>query len=307
MDLSVLIPSRNELFLKRTIDDILQHIEADTEIIAVLDGQWPIEPIPDHPRLTLIYHPVSVGQRAATNDAARIAKGKYVMKLDAHCAVGQGFDRIMLEDMQDDWCMVPTMRNLHVFDWVCPNGHRRYQGHSGPCAECNEPTTREIVWIAKSNPQSRSYCFDSEPHFQYFREYNKRPEGKGDLTETMSLQGSCWMMTREKYWKLGVCDEAFGSWGSQGIEVACKVWLSGGCVMNNHHTFYAHTFRTSGGDWGFPYPLSGSQVERAKKMARKMFFEGKWPKQIRPLSWLVKRFWPVRGWTEEDLAKLGNV
>src|SRR5207244_2711296 len=26
--------------------------------------------------------------------------------------------------------------------------------------------------------------------------------------------------------------------------------------------------------------------------------------QIYPLSWLVEKFWPVKGWTDEDLAKL---
>ena len=28
------------MFLKRTIEDILKHREADTEVIAVLDGEW---------------------------------------------------------------------------------------------------------------------------------------------------------------------------------------------------------------------------------------------------------------------------
>ena len=92
MDLSILIPSRNELFLARTIQDILEHIEADTEVIAVLDGQWADPPVEDHPRVTLVYHPESVGQRAATNEAARIASGKYLMKVDAHCAFTQGFE-----------------------------------------------------------------------------------------------------------------------------------------------------------------------------------------------------------------------
>jgi glycosyltransferase involved in cell wall biosynthesis len=39
-NLSVIIPARNEQFLAHTIQDILAHSEADTEIIAVLDGQW---------------------------------------------------------------------------------------------------------------------------------------------------------------------------------------------------------------------------------------------------------------------------
>jgi hypothetical protein len=304
VDLSIVIPSRNELFLARTIQDLLEHCRTDFEIIAVLDGQWAHPPIPDHPRVTLIYHPRSIGQRAAANDAARIARGRYVAKADAHCTFADGFDEVLLADMQDDWTVVPIMRNLHAFDWVCPNGHRRYQGPSGPCKECNQPTQMDIVWKAKPSPNSTSYCFDSTPHFQYFGEYKKRPEGKGDLTETMSLQGSFFLMTRERYFALNACDESFGSWGSQGIEVACKTWLSGGRVICNHKTHYAHLFRTQGGDFGFPYPLGGNQVQRARQRARDLFFANRWPQQIHPLSWLIERFWPVPGWTEADLEQL---
>ena len=304
MDLSILIPSRNELFLSRTIQDILEHAETDIEIIAVLDGEWADPPVPQNERVTLLHYPESIGQRAACNVAARIATGKYLMKLDAHCAVAQGFDRILIDDMQPDWTQVPVMRNLWVFNWKCPNGHTRYQGISGPCKECGEPTERDIVWISKTNPQSLSYCFDSDPHFQYFNEYKNRPEFKGDLTETMSLQGSCWMMTKDKYFELGMNDESWGSWGSQGLEIAIKTWLSGGRVIVNHKTYYAHCFRTAGGDFSFPYAMSQRQAEHAKKCARDLFFNNKWDKQVHPLSWLVKKFWPVKGWTDEDLAKL---
>src|SRR4030067_1393848 len=189
-DLSILIPSRNEMFLKNTIEDILSNIEGDTEIIAVLDGEWADPSIEQNPKVTLIYHPESIGQRAATNEAARISTAKYLMKVDAHCAFDKGFDVKMIADMQEDWTMVPVMRNLHAFDWVCPEGHRRYQGPSGVCKECGKETIRDVIWYPKPSPQSRSYCFDSTPHFQYFREFNKRPEGKGEVTETMSLQGS---------------------------------------------------------------------------------------------------------------------
>ena len=306
-ELSVLIPARNEQFLQRTIQDILQHIEGDTEVIAVLDGYWPDPPIEDHPRVRLIHHEKSIGQRAATNEAARLSTAEYLIKCDAHCAFDQGFDVKMMAAMQDNWTMAPTMRNLHAFDWVCTCGERRYQGPTPTsCPKCSNTTNfeRDVVWIAKHNPQSNSYCFDSEPHFQYFGAFNKRPEGKGDLTESMSLQGSFFMLTRDKYWDLEVCDENFGSWGSQGIEVAVKTWLSGGKVMINHNTFYGHMFRTQGGDFGFPYPISGKQVENAKKTAKSLFFENKWPKQVYPLSWLVERFWPVPGWSIEDLSKL---
>ena len=72
----------------------------------------------------------------------------------------------------------------------------------------------DVIWYAKPSPQSTSYRFDNTLHFQYFGEYKSKQ--KGDLVETMSLQGSCWMMTRDKYFELEPCDEKHGSWGQQG-------------------------------------------------------------------------------------------
>lgn len=304
--LSILIPSRNEIWLAKTIEDILANMQGDTEVIAVLDGAWVKPPVKDHPKVTLIYHNQSIGQRAATNEACRLSRSKYVMKCDAHCAFDKGFDVKMISRMQDDWTMVPVMRNLHAFDWVCDAGHRRYQGPSGPCKECGKPTRMDVVWRAKTNPQSKSYCFDSQPHFQYFKDWTRRPGWGGDITESMSLQGSCWMLTREKYWELNVCDETLGSWGSQGIEVAVKTWLSGGRVVVNNRTWYGHMFRTQGGDFGFPYTLSGHQVRHARESVKQLFYANRWPKQKYPLSWLLRKFWPVPGWTQAELDKLEN-
>jgi len=301
------------MFISRTIEDLTQNTSDQTEIIAVLDGEWANPPIIDHPRVTLVYLPEAIGQRAATNLGVRLSKAKYVMKVDAHCSFDKGFDRIMIENMQDNWTMVPTMKNLWAFDWKCYKcGWKKYQGPTPEkCEQCGCTThmRRKILWIGKERPQSNSYCFDSEPHFQYFNEYTKTDKYKKDLaetglTETMSLQGSCFMCTRDKYWELKLCDENFGSWGNQGIEVAVKTWLSGGKVMVNHKTWYAHMFRTQGGDFGFPYQQSGNEVSRCKAKVRDMFWKNKYDKQIHPLSWLIEKFMPVKGWTEEDLDKL---
>jgi len=293
------------MFLLRTIEDILEHIEGDTRIIVGLDGQWSDPPISQHERVTLVYYPESIGQRALTNQLCKLSKAKYVMKVDAHCAFDKGFDIKMMKEMRDYWTMVPTMRNLHAFNWVCEDGHTRYQSPSGVCKDCGKETKRDVVWIPKKRPESRSYCFDSEPHFQYFNEYTKRPGfGKKKLTESMSIQGSCFMMTREKYWELNICDESFGSWGSQGIEVACKTWLSGGRVIINHKTWYAHMFRTQGGDFSFPYRQDGKQVQDAKRMAKELFFASRFKGQKYPLSWLIDKFYPVKGWTDEDIKSL---
>src|SRR3990167_10439588 len=139
-DLSILIPARNEMFLGKTIENIFENIEGATEVIAVLDGYKPDPVLQPDPRVTLIYNSQSIGQRAATNQACKISRAKYVMKIDAHCAFDKGFDVKMIAEMKDDWTMAPLMKNLHAFDWVCPDGHRRYQGPSGPCQVCGKET-----------------------------------------------------------------------------------------------------------------------------------------------------------------------
>lgn len=308
MELSILIPSRNEEFLARTIQDILENIEADTEVIAVLDGVLAEPPIPQHDRVNVIYLQKSIGQRAATNLATKLAQGKYVMKVDAHCSFDKGFDRKMLEAFKkvgDNVTMVPIMRNLWAFDWKCYRcGWKKYQGPTPKrCGQCGDSRymRKKMMWIGKHNPQSTSYCFDSEPHFQYFEEYKHREpyliDKKTGFTETMSLQGSCFMLTKENYWKWEVCDEKAGSWGNQGIEVALATWTNGGRVLVNHNTWYAHMFRTQGGDFSFPYENKGKDVQKTKHYIKNKY----WGKDIK---WLLEKFWPIKGWTEEDLKKL---
>lgn len=316
-DLSILIPARNEAYLAKTVEGILENIEGNTEIIVLLDGQWADPGIPQHERVTIIYYPESIGQRAGTNQACKLSSAKYVMKCDAHVAFGKGFDRILMENMQDDWTVVPKMYNLHVFDWSCKKcGNRWYQGptptkcqkaiNGDPKAEstnrtkavenpdCDNTTDFEriIVFKPNSSPETTSMRFDSSLHFQYFNEYRKKQEG--DLVETMSLLGACFMLTREKYWELDICDENHGSWGQQGTEVACKTWLSGGKLICNKKTWFAHLFRTQGGDFGFPYP--NTSISQARAYSRKLWLENGWPKAKYPLSWLVDKFSPVPGW-----------
>jgi len=315
-DLSVIIPSRNEEFLGVTIDNILKNKRANTEIIAVLDGAWAKPTIPQHPDVNIIYVPEAIGQRSATNIGARLSKAKFIMKLDAHCSWDEGCDAKMIqlfEELGDDSVtMVPIMRNLWMFDWKCYTcGKKTYQGPTPKkCSVCGGTKIRKkMMVVGKHNPQSWSYCFDSVPHFQYFEDYKHRPGIRDNakatgFSETMSLQGSCFMATREKYWELELCGEELGSWGNQGIEVSLKTWLSGGRVLVNHRTWNAHMFRTQGGDFGFPYPQSGREVQKTKKNTWDFFLNGNWNKQIYPIYWLVEKFWPVKGWTEQALADL---
>lgn len=303
MDLSILIPAKNEEFLGITIKHVLDKIRGNTEIIAVLDGyETKVPEISSDPRLTVIVNHKSLGQRGATNQACLLSKAKYIMKLDAHCAVDEGFDVKLMKDMQDDWTVVPLMKNLHAFDWVCEDGHRRYQGPSGPCKECGKETKKDILWKPKASPNTTAMRFDKDLKFQYWTEYKKKQTGQ--LVETMSILGACWMLTRDKYWELNMSDEAHGSWGQQGTEVACKTWLSGGKLICNKNTWFAHMFRTQGGDFGFPYEHKKGAITKARNYSKHLWIDNSWDKAIHPLDWLLDKFGPVPGWEKEDVEKL---
>jgi glycosyltransferase involved in cell wall biosynthesis len=300
-DLSVLIPARNEIFLKQTIDCVLSNIELDTEVIVLLDGYWPDPPIQDNDRVVIVHYTTPIGQRAATNQAAELSRAKFIMKLDAHCAVDKGFDRKLAEKCEYNWTLVPLMYNLHGFDWKCNAcGNRTYQGPKPTlCKECkkNEGFEMVVVWEPRWRRLTYSWRFDKEMRFQYWTSHRKRRETRrGEFIETMSFIGACWFMYRERFWELGGMDEAHGGWGQVGTEMACKTWLSGGRLLTCKRTWFSHMFRTKNNGFSFPYNISGNQIQRARDYSKDLWLNDKWPKAIHPLSWLVDKFAPVPGW-----------
>jgi glycosyltransferase involved in cell wall biosynthesis len=302
-DLSVIIPARNEIFLKRTIEDILENKRADTEIIAMCDGYWPCPSIDDHPDVVIVHHTNSIGQRAATNQGARMSEAKFIMKVDAHCAFDQGFDVKLMKDYEDDWTLTPIMYNLHAFDWRCKNcGDRLYQGSDTDyCEVCKTPGPFEMVmvWTPRWNRVTYSWRIDKDLRFQYWQKHRDRPETRrGEFIETMCFNGACFFMSRDRYWALDGLDEGHGSWGQVGVEIACKSWLSGGKLLTAKNTWFSHMFRTKNKGFTFPYPMSGRQQEFAREYSRDLWLNGKWDKAIYPFEWLVDRFKPVPEWHE---------
>jgi glycosyltransferase involved in cell wall biosynthesis len=304
-DLSVLIPARNEEFLQRTIDSVQSAIRADTEIIVVLDGYWPHQGIPQQDNLVIIHRPESIGQRAATNEAARVSTSPYIMKLDAHCSVGEGFDRILLDSVKElgrECVQVPKQFNHHAFDWMCQDcGERRYQGPTAPCKKCGGECEKVIVWQPRKSRQTTSWYFDRELKFGYWGAFSKTEEGRKEISETMSLLGACWFVERDWYWaQLEGMDEKHGGWGQMGTEIACKTWLSGGRLVCNKRTWFSHMFRTQGGDFGFPYSLTAGAQKRARTYSQDLWRNDKWPKAKRKFSWILDHFHPVKEWHDKE-------
>ena len=326
MDLSVLIAARNEEWLSRTIDDVLKNARAETEVIAVLDGEWADPPIPDHPRVRLTHSATVVGQRGAINLAARMSQATYLMKLDAHCSVDEGFDVKLIEADREigrpDLMQIPAMKNWHVFTWKCQAC--KVETYQGPkpqtCAQCKAagPFERMIIWQPRRKKFATStspgeggevrteyWAFDHNLKFCYWSAYKNRPEAQHDLADVMSNIGACFFLRRSYYDAIDGLDENHGSWGQVGQELSCKVWLGGGRQIVNKRTWFGHLFRTqgpsgSGEAFSFPYPMSGAAQDRAHKYAQEIWYSNGWKKQIHPLSWLVDRFKPAPGWHDPD-------
>src|SRR3989337_2508804 len=99
---SIIIPARNEIFLYKTIQDILAKARGPIEVIPVLDGYWcPADELISDKRVTYLQFGTSHGMREAINAAARKATGEYLLKCDAHVMFEEGFDVKLVADVPD--------------------------------------------------------------------------------------------------------------------------------------------------------------------------------------------------------------
>ena len=283
--ISVIIPALNEKHLNKTVENVLENSVGDIEIIVVLDGYWPNPSLKDHPNVVVIHHTEPRGQRPSINEAARIAKGNIIMKLDAHCAVAPGFNQIIERDLEYDMTMIPTMYNLDI-DTFQPKKHKR----------------TDYMYISSMQAEQPFRA-------QYYSGKHRAPKSSKQIDETMCCMGPCFVMMKDRFWELGGCDEAHGHWGQQGVEVSLKAWLSGGRLVVNKNTWFAHWFRGSyvhdTGRKGFPYSIKQRQIDAARAYSQDLWLNNKWPKQTRTIEWLVEKFnpptWELSKLKEEKL------
>src|SRR3989338_3025437 len=114
--LSIAIPSRNEVFLRQTILDVLANAAGEIEVFPVLDGyEPPPEEIVHDPRVHYLRLPLGDGKchkRQGMNKMVELSSGEYVMTLDAHCMVAKGFDEQLAKDHKPNWVQVPRRNRL---------------------------------------------------------------------------------------------------------------------------------------------------------------------------------------------------
>lgn len=286
--ISVIIPSRNEKFLQQTVDDVFLNARGDVEVVVCLDGYWPNPPLKDHPKLVVIHKPIAEGMRPGINDAASISKGEYLMKLDAHCMLDEGFDLKLQSDCDDNWIVIPRRKRLDADNWCIqdvgkPDVDYEFLSFPDNPGDFGGPGLNGRIWTQRIL-ERKDILID----------------------ENLSFQGSGWFLKKDYFTELELMDaENYGPFWNEAQEIGFKAWLSGGKVMTNKTTWYAHLHKSK--KHGRGYNLNAEWLTKGATYTKGWMFKKMWHKQTLSFDWLIERFWPIPTWPEDWREKIKQV
>ena len=280
---SIIIPARKEPYIRETLRDVMGNAVGDIEVILVLDGDVPDYELPEDKRLRVYYNSKPMGLRPCLNAAIDVAKGKYILKVDAHCTIGEGWDKILKADCEDNWIVVP----------------RRYWFDAPTWSITDRPLVDAMRYPYPFKPvyRPRLTC----------RPWPERAEEYEDemLITDMGYQGSMWFMQREHWHRIGGMnpDDGYGTFGEEPQELGLKTQLGPweGEVMRNKKTWYAHWskpmehWHTDPGEAG---RVPTNEFHAANDWAFQYWWNNRWEERLHDFEWLIDKFWPIPKWPD---------
>ena len=287
-DLSIIIPSRDCEFASKTVDDIFAKAKGTIEVLIMLDGYWPDPPLKDHPNLTIVHKGKALGMRDSINRGVALSKGRYILKCDDHTSFAEGFDEILKKDCEENWISIPSRYSLDPIKWERTRGPIQYMYLTFPYDhhELFGTGFHGAKWHGPKGLEG-----------SYWHLENERRRGP-KIDDLMIFQGSCYFMTR-KHWDFieGLDEENHYIMYDEAIELDFKTLLSGGRVIINKNTWYAHLHK--GATYKRDFHLSKRHKIMSEVYNTDYWMNNKWPKQTRPLRWLIEHFSPLDGWPED--------
>lgn len=277
---SIIIPAKNEKYLEKTILSLLKSSRQPVEILAVLDGYWEkAENIVDDKRVNYLHFTESKGMRDAINDAVALSKGEFILKTDAHCLFEPGYDVELKSKCDEKTVVVPRRYRLDPEKWQVIKDGR-------------PPIDYEYLAFP-----------DTDRGLYGIRWEEKAVERKDVMVDDIiSAQGSCWMMRKSHYEFMdGLNAELFGKFFLEFQEISLKTWLSGGRVVVDKNTWYAHWHKTKGRG----YSIGEDERKKAVDHINDWIRGYRWSKQTMDFSDLITKFYPMPGWTQDWKQKLG--
>jgi len=222
IELSVIIPSFHDPLLHNTIASLLENSELEDklEVIPVLDGYWPETSIIDDDRVRIVHLGKTHGMREAINSGVRVARGRYIMRTDEHCMFAKGYDKVLTSQTKGHWIATPRRFYLDPVKWEVMdlppvdyerlkirdlnNGHMKFEG---------------VIWRDRAKQKKHKM-----------------------IDKTMSMQGSCWIMSHT-WWDKVIGElqtEGYGPHYQDSHEMVFKTWRAGGNLVVNKNTWFAH-------------------------------------------------------------------
>ncbi len=275
---SIILPVYKEPYLNKTIKSLLDGAVGEVEIIPVIDCCPLEESLIQDSRIKPIVLEKNKGMRGAINEGLSVAGGEYVMKIDAHCVIGKGYD-VALVGHPENWLMIP----------------RRYP-------------LIEDIWNRDIKGRIKDYHYLTfpgmdDPKYGYSFQVQPTKRDGPDIDDTMTFQGSCWVANRDYFMShVGFLDSTYyGTFAQEQQEIGLKYWLGGGAVKVNKNAWYAHLFKKG------KHYVGGRFSTRHKKdkahfggneYSTKHWMDNEEPNMIHTFSWLVEKFWPLPGWPD---------
>ncbi len=218
--LSCILPSYRDPLVHKTTQSILDNAVGEVEVINVYDGYWDT-PIADS-RVKALHLGKNRGMRGAINAGVAISKGEYLMRADCHQSFAKGFDKVITDNMEDNWIVTPRRYFLDPVRWK----------------RMNLPPVDFCKLIIGGKGGGRK--FSAQP-------WKERDEKMKEvmIAETEGMQGSCWFMKRI-WWDKVIGElqtEGYGSLIQDSHEMHFKTLKAGGRLMLNKGTWHAHKHR----------------------------------------------------------------
>lgn len=219
-DLSIIIPSYKDPCLHRTINSLIKNARGEIEIIPVLDGYWPPTPVKIDERIRVVHLGKNRGMREAINAGVAVSRGKYIMRTDEHCLFGKDFDRILTKNIKDNWIVTPRRFYLDPVKWqildIPPVDYEKLKIRK---MDCKEYKFEGVKWHSRAKERKHKM-----------------------IDQTMSMQGSVWVMKRSWWDKVikKLETKGYGPMYQDSHEMVFKTWQAGGKLVVNKRAWFAH-------------------------------------------------------------------
>jgi glycosyltransferase involved in cell wall biosynthesis len=227
---SIIIAAYNEGDnLRRTVDSILANTDgSDYEIVLIDDGGTDTgftfldgDPYRSDARLRRFRFDACVGCIRARHQGVRLARGSYILFLDAHMAVLPGWLATLRGALERWGPYAAVTADVAVLDeatWTP-------QAPTGQFLSIDEKF--DFVWVSPPYPMG--------------------------IVPTAG--GACVLMPRHFYYQIGGFDLGLHRWGCEFIDLILKVYAAGGICCYEPSARVGHLFRGA-----FPYPMEYRDV-----------------------------------------------